>query len=342
MPENMTIDLSPMPKAELHLHLEGMPRWETLRQAHRRHYGTELPVVPYWYAADFRFANFGEFASLFREYVHPWLQAPSGYAEVIRDCFDSLIEQNIRYAEINFTPLLVEKFGFSLPNILDLLAAEIDRAKDRNCTIRMFAGLLRDRGSEEAIAWVKKLRSSPIISGFDFQGNEVGWPVDRFLTAIDLAKEAGKRVKAHAGEMTGPENIKIAVERARIDRIGHGTSAIQDPEVVELLRDRHVTVEMCPTSNERLKYVKSYREHPIFDLDAAGIAVTVNSDDPTFFGLNLTDEVSRLMAQRQAKLSDLKRWTHNAFCHAILDEKTRRRYLSELEAWQPTADVLDG
>lgn len=328
-------DLAKMPKAELHLHLEGAPRWSTLRLAHQRHCGTELPDVPPWYAPNFRFAHFGEFQALFQQYIHPWLQAPFGYAELIRDVVDSLLEQNIRYAEINFAAALVERHGACLDRVLELLEAEVERALARDCTIRIFVGLMRPHGVEEAIEWVRRTRSASIVAGFDLQGDEVGWPAEPFKPAFDLAREAGKRVKVHAGEMTGPESIQIAVERLGINQIGHGTSAIHNPEVVALLRDRGVTVEMCPTSNERLRNIPSYHDHPILSLDAAGVAVTVNSDDPTFFGSNLTDEFSRLMAERQAKISDLKRWTRNAFCQAILDEVTRNRLIAELEAWFP-------
>ncbi|NER78796.1 MAG: adenosine deaminase family protein [Leptolyngbya sp. SIO1D8] len=332
----LMFDLSSMPKAELHLHLEGAPRWPTLRRAHQQYYGQELPEVPYWYAPTFRFAHFGEFQILFRQYTHPWLLVPSGYAELIRDVVDGLLAQNIRYAEIDFYAALVDRVGASLEHVLALLEAEVARARSHGCIIRIFVGLNRHHGLETAIHWVQKTLSAPVVSGFDLHGNEVGWSADQFKPAFDLVWEAGKRVKVHAGEMTGPESIRIAVEKLGVNQIGHGTSAIHDPAVVELLRDRHVTVEMCPTSNERLQNVASYEDHPIFALDAAGVAVTVNSDDPTFFGLTLTEELTRLMTARQAMISDLKRWTRNAFRQAMVDEVTRTRLIAELDDWLPT------
>jgi len=324
-----------MPKAELHLHLEGAPCWSTLRMAHQRHYGIELPETPPWYAPDFRFAHFGEFQALFQDYIHPWLRTRAGYAEVIRDVVDSLLEQQIRYAEINFAASLAEQHGASLNHIWEILEREIDRAQAQNCVIRIFVGLMRPQGVEAAIFWVKQLRSVEVVSGFDLQGDEVGWSAAQFKPALDLAREVNKRVKVHAGEMTGSESIRIAVEDVGIDQIGHGTSAIQSAEVVALLRDRKVTLEVCPTSNQRLCNVPSYQEHPILDLDRAGVTITLNSDDPTFFGLNLTDECSRMVMERNATLSDIKRWMHNAFQRAILDEPTRNRLISELDAWTP-------
>ena len=334
------VDLAQMPKAELHLHLEGAPRWPTVRKALQRHYGTKLPDIPPWYAPNFRFKYFGEFQALFRQYIHPWLQTPSGYAELIRDVVDGLLAQNIRYAELDFYAALVESVGASLDRVLELLEAEIDRARSQGCIIRIFVGLNRHHGVETAIHWVQRTRSASVVAGFDLHGDEVGWPADLFEPAFNLAREAGKRSKVHAGEMTGPESIRVAVATLGITQIGHGTSAIQDPDVVELLRDRAVTVEMCPTSNERLRNIPSYQDHPLFALDAAGIAVTVNSDDPTFFGLNLTDELVRLMMERQATITDIKRWMGNAFRQGILDDASRVSLLAELDAWDCSAQAV--
>lgn len=320
-----------LPKAELHLHLEGAPRWATLRAAHHRYYNTILPEQPPWFAPNFRFAHFSEFQHLFRQYIHPWLRTPNGYAEVLRDVVDGLIAQNVRYAELNFAPAMAAQHGASLPHLWELFAAELDRAQAQHCIIRIFVGLMRPQGVEAAIAWVKQTRSLAIVSGYDLQGAEVGWPVADFQPALDLAREAGKRIKVHAGEMTGPESIWSAVTDLGITQIGHGVTAIQDPALVELLRDRQITLEMCPTSNERLQNVSSYQAHPLLALDAAGVAITINSDDPTFFGVTLTDELMRLITERNVAIADIKRWTRNAFQAALLDESTRQQLLAELE-----------
>ncbi|MCL1474476.1 adenosine deaminase family protein [Argonema antarcticum] len=326
-------DLSSMPKAELHIHLEGAPRWATVREALHRHQGIVLPESPHWYRPKFRFANFDEFGGMFKSYIHPWLQTSSGYDELIRDVVDSFIEQRIRYVELEFSLSLVERVGASLDRVLELLEMEVERARSHGTIIRIIAGINRNDGVETANFWVQKVITEKVISGFDLHGSEVGWAADLFKEAFAPVFAAGKKVKVHAGEMTGPENIRAAVEGLGVKQIGHGTSAIEDPEVVSLLRDRKILVEICPTSNERLRYIPSYQEHPILELDAAGVAVTVNSDDPTFFGYNLTDEMVRLVSQRGVTIADLGRWTRNAFDRAILDEETRSAFLAELDEW---------
>ncbi|WP_242072652.1 adenosine deaminase family protein [Microcoleus sp. FACHB-68] len=326
-------NLSEMPKAELHIHLEGSPRWSSIREALHRHTNLNLPDFPPFYAPGFRFTKFAEFQDCFRRYIHPWLATPSGYAEVIRDVMDSLIQQKIRYAELNFDASVVERVGGNLEEVLHLLEAEVERAREQGTIIRMIVGIGRNQGVENAIYWVQKLLPFPIISGFDLHGDEAGWPADLFREAFAPVRESGKKIKVHSGEMVGPENIRAAVEGLGVTQIGHGTSAIKDPKVVELLIKHKVLVEMCPTSNERLQNVSAYDKHPILALDAAGVAVTVNSDDPSFFGVNLTDEMSRLISERDVTATELARWTRNAFNQAIVDEPTRTGLLAELEAW---------
>ena len=337
--EEITVpDLASMPKAELHLHLEGAPRWSTLRHALHRHRGITLPESPPWYEPKFRFASFDQFRALFHRYIHPWLQTPVGYNELICDVVDSLLEQHIRYAEIDFYAASVERVGASLDQVLAILEAEVERANAQGSVLKIFLGINRHDGVENAAFWVQRLISAPVICGVDLHGSEVGWPADLFKAALAPVREMGKKIKSHAGEMVGPEAIRAAVEGLGVRQIGHAVSAIQDPAVVELLRDRKVVVEMCPTSNERLQYISSYQDHPIFDLDAAGVAVTVNSDDPTCFGSNLTNELSRLIVERGATLADLKRWTQNAFRYALIEEETLTPILSDLNTWFETVN----
>ncbi len=328
-------DLSTMPKAELHLHLEGSFRWSTLQEAMLRHHGKGLPATPSWYHSGHRFHEFGEFLRLFQDYVDPWLSTPTGYREILRDVVEGLWLQNVRYAEINFSLGLVERIGHPLERVLEWLQSEAELAHQQGLEIRFFAGINRHRGSEQALKWTQQVCQASIVTGIDLHGNEVGWPASLFETAFQFAQEHGKRVKVHAGEMVGPQAIRDAVG-LNITQIGHGTSASQDPELMERLRDRQVLLELCPTSNERLLNIPSYKAHPIFALDQAGIPVTLNSDDSAFFGINLTQEMHRLMAERQASISDLKRWTTHAFKKAAIDSATRQAFLLELEAWTPS------
>lgn len=182
--------LAQMPKVELHLHLDGAPRWSALRTALDRHYGTILPEVPHWYGPQFRFTSFAEFGALFRQYTHAWLQASDGYRELTQEVFDSLIAQRIRYAEINFNVRLVEQFGYHFESVLEMLTAEVERAKNQGTIVRLFAGISRDKGVEQAAAWVQRLVSVPLFAGFDLHGIETGWSAKLFRDAFAPVREA--------------------------------------------------------------------------------------------------------------------------------------------------------
>lgn len=326
------LELESMPKVELHLHLDGAPRWSTLQRALRHHTGDVVPDVPFWYQPQFRFTSFAQFGSLFRQYIYPWLRSPNGFAELTHDVMESLVEQQIRYAEINFNVRLVEQFEHSFDQILEMLQVETDWAASRGTIVRWFAGISRDKGIEQAKHLVQRVVPLSLFAGFDLHGIEPGYSAALFREVFAPARAAGKKLKIHAGEMAGAGSIRAAVEIGAV-QIGHGLTALEDPDVVALLRDRQIVVEMCPTSNERLGNVPDYQAHPIFDLDAAGLLVTVNSDDPIFFGCNLTQELTRLVNERGATLNELRRWTQNALHQAVLDEAGRSRILTELDTW---------
>lgn len=325
-------ELGQMPKVELHLHLDGAPRWSTLQSALRCYTREVLSDVPFWYEPGFRFASFAQFGSLFRQYVYPWLRSPNGFAELTHDVMESLIEQRIFYAEINFNVRLVEQLGHSFDQVLEMLQTETDWAASQGTIVRWFAGISRDKGIEQAQYWVHRVLPLPLFAGFDLHGIEPGYSAALFQAVFAPVREAGKKLKIHAGEMAGADSIRAAIDLGAV-QIGHGLSAIQDPEVMELLRDRQIVVEMCPTSNERLGNIPSYQAHPIFEFDAAGVLATVNSDDPVFFGCNLIQELARLVSERGATPADLRRWTQNALHHAVLDEADQARILAQLDAW---------
>ncbi len=327
------MNLASMPKAELHLHLEGSARYSSLQKALNHHGVTDLPDFPYWYEHEFRYENFDHFREQMRDYISPWLRTPSGYAELIDEVVDAVIAQNIRYAEVNFCPNVIGRVNADTAEVLALLAAAAARSEEVGTIIRWIAGLNRDEGVEVTSSWVEQLVREPVISGFDLHGTENGWPPAMFSKAFAPVLETGLKMKVHAGEMAGPEYIREAVEDLGATQIGHGTTAIEDPDVVALLRDRGTVVEMCPSSNEKLDNVDSYAAHPIFDLESEGVTVTVSSDDALFTGIDLTYEFVRLMTERDATTDDLLRWTTNSVEAALLENAEKKEIIADLQNW---------
>lgn len=331
------IDLAGMPKAELHLHLEASVGWEVLRGALHRHTGEEYPESPHWLEPDFRFNSWDDFRQLFRDYIGPWVSTPTGYAELIPEIGNLLIAQNIRYAEVNVCPNVFTRSNIETAMVLDLLGEEAERAAGQGTIIRWIAGLNREEGIEVTGGWVDELLDSPVISGFDLHGTEPGWPAELFTDVFAPVVECGKKLKMHAGEMAGPEYVRAAVE-AGSTQIGHGTSAVQDPGTMEMLRDRNIVIEVCPTSNERLRHIPNYGTHPICEMEEGGVKITLNSDDALFFGPDLTGEMARMVAERGTNASALARWTRNAIDVALIDDAERNQFLTELDAWLADQD----
>jgi adenosine deaminase len=328
-----------MPKAELHLHLEASVEWNVVRDALHRHTGDEYPESPFWLEPDFRFASWDDFRQLFRDYIGPWVAAPTGYAELIPAIGDLLVGQNIRYAEVNVGLNVFGRANVEPEMVLDLLGAEAERAAGRGTTIRWIGGVNREEGTEVTASWIQKVFHSPVISGFDLHGTEPGWPADLFTDVFAPVVEAGKKLKMHAGEMAGPDYIRAAVEVGST-QIGHGTSAVQDPGTMAMLRDRDIVVEVCPTSNERLRNIPNYGEHPICEMEEGGVKITLNSDDALFFGPDLTGEMARMIAERGTTAATLARWMRNAIEVALIEEEERQRFLADLDAWLADQGVL--
>ncbi len=326
-----------MPKAELHLHLEGSARLSTLRRAYERHTGTPLPEIPWWLEDDFRFQDFEQFRSLFRDYLTPWLTSPEGFTEMTRDVTDVLIAQNIRYAEVNACPTWFNRIETPVEEIIELFAAEIERARARGLHLRYIAGLNREEGAEEAAGWVARLVGEPVIAGFDLHGTEPGWPPSLFEEAFAPVREAGKKLKIHAGEFAPAEYVREAVEIGAT-QIGHGLSAEHAPEVLALLAERGTVLECCPTSNERLRNIPTYPEHPTRRFEQAGVRVTINSDDALWFGPNLTLELGRMVVELNARPDDLVRWTTTALEVAVLAPGEREEIMADLTRW--SAEIM--
>ena len=332
------VNIRSMPKAELHLHLEGSVRLTTLRQAHQKHAGELLPETPWWLEDDFRFEDFDQFRALFRDYLTPWLTSERGFAEMTRDVLDSLVAQNIRYAEVNACPSWFNRIEVPVDEILALFAEETERVRSEGTVVRWIAGLNREEGAEEAAGWVTRLIDEPIIAGFDLHGTEPDWPPSLFAGAFAPVREAGKKLKIHAGEFAPSNYVREAVEIGAT-QIGHGLSAEHDPEVLALLAERGVVLECCPTSNERLRNIPTYPEHPTRTFEEAGVLVTINSDDAIWFGPNLTQELGRMVIELDARPDDLVRWMSNAIDVALLDPAMKETFAADLQQWSVEAGL---
>lgn len=205
--------------------------------------------------------------------------------------------------------------------------------KKDNITVKVIVDVSRSFGVENAL---QNLRSvidydSKNIIGIGLGGYEANGPAKDFVKVFKIAKENGFRTVAHAGEDVGPESIWDSIKLLGAERIGHGISAIYDEELMNYLAEKKIPLEICPTSNVfTKKYVKKYEEHPIKKFYEKGILVTVNTDDPTFFNVELIEEYWNLYEKLNFSLEDIKNLIINGFKASFLSEKKKKKFIKKV------------
>lgn len=339
-----------LPKAELHIHLEGAIEPETVLQLAQRH--NMLDRLPAQDAAGLRqWFAFRDFASFLKIYmvIQDMLRAREDFALIAYENGADMARQNIRYRELTFTPYTHVHFqnkGVRIEDILLGLEDGRQRAKaEFGVEMRWVFDISRNLSFPEA--GTLRYDPEPAIRTLDYvlQGRDYGVialgiggyeptaPGRYFQAVFDAAKAAGLPSVPHAGENDGSQSVWDAIDLLHADRIGHGVRAMEDPVLVQELVKRRIPLEICPTSNIQLKVYPSYAEHPFRVLDEAGVIVTVNSDDPPLFNANLTQEYRVLAEHFGYGKADLVRIARNAFAYSLAEPETKTRLLAELDAW---------
>jgi adenosine deaminase len=277
-------DLRTLPKAHLHLHLEGGMRMATLVELADR-YGIPLPPVG-------SYTSFTEFAALY-EAACAVLRTHDDLRRLAREAVEDAAESGAVWLEMAVRPTIHRgKFGGDA----DVLETLLDEAVSVGSGLGVGVGALMtvDRTQSLAIAFEEAelaiaYAGAGVVS-FGLANDEVGHPPDDFAEPFAMTREAGLLSCPHAGELEGPESVWGAIDALGADRIQHGIRCLEDPALVQRLADTGVCLDVCPTSNACLKVVPSIEEHPLPVLLEAGIRCSLNGDDPLFFDASLLDE----------------------------------------------------
>jgi adenosine deaminase/aminodeoxyfutalosine deaminase len=297
--------ITALPKAELHLHLEGSIEPETLRELDSSQS----------YEGLYHYADFDAFLKTFGV-VGKLLRAPEDYALITRRLLARLHAQNVKYAEIIVAAGVVlwkqQEFG----PIFDAICAA---AAESPVQVRWILDAVRQFGTEHVmrVAELAAERQQQGIVAFGIGGSEERGPAELFGDAFAFARREGLRLVAHAGESMGPESIWAALELGA-ERIGHGIAAARDEKLMAHLRAREVPLEICITSNLVTGVVKRIEDHPVRRLYDAGVPITLNTDDPAMFRCTLEGEY-RLAADRFGfSEQELRGIAQNAFRYAFV------------------------
>ncbi|HYI15030.1 MAG TPA: adenosine deaminase [Thermomicrobiales bacterium] len=324
-----------MPKAELHVHLEGSVRPETLLDLGPKH-GVVYPFSDADGAREwFRFRDFPHFIEVYVAICN-CLLAEEDYDRVTYELAQEARRQNIRYLEVTIAPAsLIEPRNSATPDVVIAgCRAGARRARaDLGVRMQFILDAVRSRPAEHVMAlaqWTTENQGDGLV-GLGLGGQEVGFPAMPHEAAIRHAREHGVRISLHAGETVGPESVWDALE-AGSERIGHGVNSIHDPALVRHLVERGVVLEVSPTSNICLGVARSYAEHPFRALYDAGVTLTVNTDDPPMFGATLTGEYLALAEHCRFTLDELIDLNLNAVRAAFLPDAERENLLDEFES----------
>ncbi|RKN06683.1 adenosine deaminase [Streptomyces radicis] len=331
---DLTAFIAGLPKAELHVHHVGSASPRIVAELAARHPDSRVPKDQETLAEFFTFRDFAHFIEIYIAVV-----------ELIRDAEDvrlltyevarDMARQNIRYAELTVTPHTSVLRG--IPDLAFMEAIEDARTaaeRDLGVVLRWIFDIPGELGlpaADETARMAVDLRPEGLI-GFGLGGPEIGWPRPQFKPYFDRAVAAGLHSVPHAGETTGPGTVWDAIRELRAERIGHGTSAADDPELLAYLAEHRVPLEVCPTSNVATKAVASLDEHPLRRMVEAGVLVTINSDDPPMFSTDLNAEyaiAARLLDLDEAGVAALAK---NAVAASFLDEAGKARLTGEIDA----------
>ncbi len=327
-----------MPKVDLHRHLEGSLRVSTMADVARQHgmpfggTGQLRSLVQVQGSDPYTFQNFlSKFATLRQFY-----RSPEVIGRITREAIADAAADHVRYMELRFTPVALSvSQGYPLGEVMDWVIAQTEQAnQEYGIETRLIVSLNRHESVEVAERAVKAAveRMGRGVIGLDLAGNEAEFSALPFAGLLREAHQAGLHLSVHAGEWGRAANVADAIQHLHAKRIGHGVNVMQDPAVVQLALESGVAFEVCITSNYQSGVTTFLENHPIRSMLAAGLNVTINTDDPSISGITLSDEYQTACTTLQIPLAVLKERILAGARAAFLPAAQRQALVERLSA----------
>jgi adenosine deaminase len=334
----MAFDPSRLPKAELHLHIEGTFEPEmVLAFAERNRIAVPWPSVEALRRA-YEFTDLQSFLDLYYAAMDV-LRTEQDFAELADAYFARAKAQGVVHAEIFFDPQAHTSRGVAFETVIDGLWASVRESERRHgISSKLIMCFLRDLSAESAMATLE--RAVPFgdrIVAVGLDSAEVGHPPSKFRAVFERALAEGWKTVAHAGEEGPPAYVWEALDLLKVSRVDHGVRSLEDARLVARLRDERIPLTVCPLSNVKLRVVDTLRDHPLPRMLGEGLVATVNSDDPAYFGGYAGDNfaaVAEALALPDDALATLAR---NSFEASFIDDALRRDYLARVGDAAPAA-----
>ena len=317
-----------IPKAEIHVHLEATINPDLCRKFAKRN---NVKISDDIFGSQYAYA-WDDFYDFIKKYdiVTSVIQTPEDYRELTYNYLKECAESNVIYVEAMISSTHAKQRGMTYHSFLEGVLKGAQQAESEfGIVSKYIMNGIRHLGPDSVQKTADEVLKNPHddLVGFGLAGDELHFPPKVFTKTFDMLQEARLPITVHAGEWDGPERIRDAIKLLHPTRLGHGVRSIEDPALVELIKELDIILETCPTSNVATKIYKNYQDHPVKKLFDQGVKITVNSDDPPFFNASIAGEYE---VMKTLGLSDdeLKSLTTNAVEHAFCDEDTKLKLLN--------------
>jgi len=322
-----------LPKAELHLHIEGSLEPEMLVALAKRN-KIDIPFKSVEEVrAAYQFSNLQDFLDIYYQGMNV-LRTEEDFFDLTMTYLNRVRADNVRHVEIFFDPQGHTERSVPFDTAISGILTALDRSKsDFGITSKLIMCFLRHLPEADAFATLNEAeRWLDRIEGVGLDSSEVGHPPSKFQNVFKAARERGLNLVAHAGEEGPPDYVREALDILKIDRIDHGNRSLEDNQLVDQIRDAGLTLTVCPLSNLRLCVIDDIQRHPLKRMLDLGLKATVNSDDPAYFGGYVMDNFRSVIDALDLDASDIKKLAANSFSGSFLSEGEKRAQLAAIEA----------
>jgi adenosine deaminase len=321
-----------IPKAELHIHIEGALEPELMFDIAAKN-GLRLPFES---IADIRraynFKNLQSFLDIYYEGARVLLDEDDFY-RLTRTYLQKAVEQNVRHTEIFFDPQTHTERGIKFGTVVEgIHRALMDAERQLGLSSKLIMCFLRHLSAADAMNTLKEaLPFKDWIAAVGLDSSESGFPPEKFKEVFDMARQKGFKTVAHAGEEGPPEYIWQALKLLKVERIDHGVRCVEDTGLVEYLVKNQIPLTVCPLSNIKLKVFDRLERHNLLKMLELGLRVTVNSDDPAYFGGYIEENFQAMHEALDLDYQNIHQLSRNAFEASFLEPAEKNKYLKELD-----------
>jgi adenosine deaminase len=323
------------PKVELHRHLEGTLRIETMLEIARAHSITvPASLSGLVQVQDGDPQTFQNFLAKFNT-LRLFYRSPDVIHRITREAVEDAAKDNMRYMELRFNPVALSRAErFPMHDVMDwVVTSARDAAKKYKVKVGLIASVNRHESTElaEQVAWLAAEHVKNGVVGMDLAGNEAEFPAQPFAGILKEARQAGLHITVHAGEWAGAKNVREAIDALGAERIGHGVRVLEDGYTTALAKDRGTAFEVCVTSNQQSGVIPPKEKHPLPRMLTAGLNVTINTDDPSVSRITLSHEYRVICTELGVSPDVLKQRILAAAQASFLPEKEKEELIKSIK-----------